>query len=75
MSSPTRRGSTSPISRTRADQDSSPAFLPPLKPRPKLLLILAVVLIAWLIFLVALRLKTVHHDTAPPIKSDSSSVG
>ena len=48
-----------------ADQ-TAPEFLPPLKPRPRLTVVIGILLVLWLIYLVALRLKTVHPDRAAP---------
>ena len=39
---------------------------PPLKPRPKLFVFLCVVLAAWLVTIIVLRVTTVHRDPATP---------
>jgi hypothetical protein len=40
-------------------------FLPPLRPRPKLFIALAILLICWLVAIVVMRFTTVHRDPAP----------
>lgn len=38
-------------------------FLPPLKPRPKLVIALGILLALWLMALLVMRLTTIHPDT------------
>jgi len=46
--------------RPRAEQKPQPQFLPPLRPRRWLVVVLGILVLLWLAFLMFLRLKTVH---------------
>ena len=47
-------------------EQRGPVFLPPLKPRPALFILLSVVLLAWLGVLVWMKLKTVKPPAIQP---------
>jgi len=66
-----KRGPSRPIqsgSKRQAATNKDPAveFLPPLKPRPKLMIILGVVLALWLIALIIMRQTTIRPTPKPP---------
>jgi len=46
--------------RPSANSAAAPTFLPPLRPHPKLALVLGIILILWLIGLLAAYFKTVY---------------
>lgn len=46
--------------------------LPPLKPRPVLFAVLAIVLVLWLVALVLMRLKTVDRHLVSPATQPAS---
>jgi hypothetical protein len=49
-------------------------FLPPLKAHPRLAVITGVILLAWLIVLIVLRLTTVHRSPEPtPLPMQTST--
>jgi hypothetical protein len=50
---------------SRADDKPAVVFLPPLKPRPKVLIALGILLALWLIALVVMRLAMVHPAPVP----------
>ena len=66
-----RRAGSKPQSQTGIDKggakESKPPvqFLPPLKPKPTLAIVLMGVLVLWLIGLVILRVRTVHPAGNP----------
>ena len=51
-----------------AEGSKAPARMPPLRPRPKLFILLWIVLLLWLAALVVMRLTTVHRPVSatPP---------
>lgn len=59
-------GRTEPGSSKRNPEDE---FLPPLKPRPVLYVLLWIIFALWLAALVVMRLTTVHRTPAPPPQS------
>lgn len=65
MSGPKRKGATPPASskaKAPAGPEKRPVqFLPPLKPRPKLAVVLGILVVLWLMVLVVLRLTTIHR--------------
>jgi len=65
MSGPKRKEVTPPVSsKTKAPvgEGKPPVqFLPPLKPRPKLVVILGILVVVWLVVLVVVRFTTVHR--------------
>lgn len=72
MSGATRSGTKvsmkSGSGKNQQDRDEKPAvrFLPPLKPRPVLTIVLFVAVVAWLAALVAMRLTMVRPYQAAP---------
>lgn len=55
-----------PSPRNPSPGAAAPAqFLPPLKAHPRLAVITAIILLAWLIVLIVLRLTTVHRAPEP----------
>ena len=52
---------------------NSVADLPPLKPRPVLLVVLAIALVVWLGILVWMRLKTVDRPILTPASTQAAS--
>jgi len=60
--------------RARAKDDSADdkkpiEFLPPLKPHPKLMIVLGILLLGWLVVLLMMRLRTIQHS--PRIDGDT----
>jgi len=49
----------------RQSTDPAAGFLPPLKPRPILMIVLAVVLALWLVALVIMRQTTIRPAASP----------
>jgi len=62
MSKSTRSSgkSSAPARRDSPKQPENPIFLPPPKPRPKLLIVFAIILVAWVAALLALYFATVY---------------
>jgi hypothetical protein len=66
MSKATRSSgkSSAPNARRESKQQpkppENPLFLPPPKPRPKLMIVSAIILIAWIVALIALYFATVY---------------
>jgi hypothetical protein len=71
------------VSNRRPQQKQPPApprdppsaqFLPPLKAHPRLAVITGIILLAWLVLLIVLRLTTVHHSPDPtPVPIQTSA--
>jgi BioD-like phosphotransacetylase family protein len=65
MNKPKKPAPRASTAKAQSDSSSEPIFLPPLRPHPKLTIVLGLILAAWMIGLLVAYFKTVYplrHD-------------